>query len=250
MDVPPYVAHAWRSHMPSITDTEIRALLPIVKDRAGQLPSLVHAYRAGRRAAQPLPPALAGFSPCPNCLSVNVSTLTPVRSGMIVARCADCRCLFHADTGEPFVIDTLPGCSPASPGFAVPRTGTATMTTRQPRSAATAEGNPPECRPAGGATAAQPAGRPSPAGAQEPASPPTGGDASRIGDPLHESESSVTHPGNCTMFCDCQTARRVAGGTAAVRAGTPDGAAPRTVREAVQRAEDEHRTTTRRRDTR
>jgi hypothetical protein len=49
----------------------------------------------------------------------------------------------------------------------------------------------------------------------------------------------------CSMFCDCPTARRVAGGTAAVRAGEPTGKGPSSTRDAVRRAEDTHRTATR-----
>jgi hypothetical protein len=47
----------------------------------------------------------------------------------------------------------------------------------------------------------------------------------------------------CTMFCECPTAARVAGGTAAVRAGEPRTrpGAPSSPREAVLRVETEQR---------
>lgn len=56
---------------------------------------------------------------------------------------------------------------------------------------------------------------------------------------------------SCTMFCECDTARHLTGGTAAERAGTPRRAdAPRSPREAATRVAQEQARTTTYRDTR
>jgi len=107
----PYLSQAWRRVVPDATDDEIRTLLPLIKARAGLLGMVINAYRLGRRDATPLPVPLAGFQPCGNCLSVNVATLGfdgPPAGTVLVARCADCACVYVAATGNP-VVHAAPG---------------------------------------------------------------------------------------------------------------------------------------------
>lgn len=106
----PYVLAGWRRAVPSVTDTEVRALLPLLRDRGGRLHEIIAAYRLGKREAATLPPPLAGFQPCPNCLSVSVAGVTlgsaePGHTG-IVARCGHCGWRFYAGTGEPYRTDS------------------------------------------------------------------------------------------------------------------------------------------------
>jgi hypothetical protein len=96
------VRDAWRRTVPGVTDAEVAALLPLVRAGHRQLNALVLAYRAGRRAATPLPPPLSGFRPCPECLSVRVgSVVLPGPRWRMLARCADCATLYDPGTGEP-----------------------------------------------------------------------------------------------------------------------------------------------------
>jgi hypothetical protein len=95
------VRDAWRRFVPGVTAEEVAALLPIVRDGASRVRGLVLAYRAGRRAATPLPAPLAGFAPCPNCLSVDVAALLFEPGGTLLAKCVNCSGYFVAATGEP-----------------------------------------------------------------------------------------------------------------------------------------------------
>lgn len=107
--VPPYLVNAWRQAVPGVTLDEIDAILPIVKAGQGRLRGMVDAYRAGHaagaRKATPLDPPLAGFRPCPECLSVRVPSVVfgltgnPRSLGMF-ARCQDCDTVYAASDDE------------------------------------------------------------------------------------------------------------------------------------------------------
>lgn len=100
----PYMFDAWRRSVPSVTDDEVRALMPLVRERPGLLNMVIRAYRLGRREATSLPPPLSGHNPCPTCLSVYVTAY--VWSGaedaplIMWARCRDCATLYRPSTGE------------------------------------------------------------------------------------------------------------------------------------------------------
>jgi hypothetical protein len=57
--------------------------------------------------------------------------------------------------------------------------------------------------------------------------------------------SSLSDPDHvCGMFCDCPASQYITGGTAALRTPPPSGKGPSSVREAVNRAADNHRSAT------
>lgn len=114
---PSYLANAWRRAVRDVTDDEILAILPLVQQGYGRLRGLVNAYRAGVaagvRQATPLDPPLAGFQPCPECLSVRVASMAfdlaadqpaPWVTGML-ARCSDCNTLYDTRTGERSTVE-------------------------------------------------------------------------------------------------------------------------------------------------
>lgn len=115
------IYEAWRRTVAGVTDEEVDALLPLLRASGGRLHELVGAYRLGRRNATELPAPLAGFQPCPNCLSVSVAAIgfTPASAGVarMVARCGDCSTRFEPSNGEPFGGDfpDAPRTVPAEP---------------------------------------------------------------------------------------------------------------------------------------
>jgi hypothetical protein len=108
--VDPRIRDAWRRIIATITDDEVAALLPLVRNGSGRLTSLVAAYRLGRRNASIDDAPFAGFQPCPNCLSVSVATVgfAPASGGVthMVARCGHCGWRFNPATGEPHRTDS------------------------------------------------------------------------------------------------------------------------------------------------
>jgi hypothetical protein len=104
VEITPVLRHGWQGQAPSITDDEIRILLPIVQGGGSPVARLLRAYRLGVAVHDPITQPLAGSQGCPICEGVAVTSIVWTTSdeghALMWHRCGDCDAVFNPPTGE------------------------------------------------------------------------------------------------------------------------------------------------------